>query len=470
MRTEITNFPLKDKLCSDFATYNAQITENDTAVIKKVRQTAFDQFLQLGLPTQKLEDWRNTDLTEVYMEDYHHYYQKPAKIQDIDKVFQCNVPHLDTIMLALFNGRYVSKDTPLHTLPNGVIYGSFEAALQQYPQIVEKYFDKIADSSQNGFTAINTAMALDGFFIYVPDGVEVEKTFQIVNIIHHDYNICLQTRNLIVLEKNSKLSLIHCDDSYNHQKSLSNTVSEIVIGENASLDHYKMQNVNNASTIINSTYFSMEANARITSNGLSLNGGILKNNYYVKMNGQGCETNIYGLYLMDKNQHIDNLVYIDHIQPNCNSSELFKGILDDSATAVFNGHVVVRKDAQKTNAFQSNKNILLTDKAKVNTKPFLEIYADDVKCSHGATVGQLDNEAMFYIRSRGISEHNAKMLLMYAFADEIIQKINIEPLRYRTEDMIKKRLRGELSVCDQCVLHCSNPEKEYNFEIDLAKI
>jgi Fe-S cluster assembly protein SufD len=173
---------------------------------------------------------------------------------------------------------------------------------------------------------------------------------------------------------------------------------------------------------------------------------------------------------MDRKQHIDNMVYVKHNHPYCVSNELFKGILDDSATGAFNGHVYVGKDAYKTNAFQSNKNILLTDKAKANSKPFLEIYNDDVKCSHGSTVGQLDYEAMFYLRSRGISEHNAKMLLMYAFADEIIQKITIEPLKFRLEDMVKKRLRGELSVCDQCVLHCSQPEKEYNFEIDLAKI
>lgn len=470
MRTNINSFPLKDKLCNNFEVFHNQIIENDTASITATRQIAFNQFLQSGLPTRELEEWRNTDLTEVYNEDYNHYYLKPEIIIDIDKVFQCNVPHLDTIMLALLNGRYVSKDQLLIKSENGVIYGSFAAALQQYPEIIEKHFAQYADNTKNAFTAINTAMAQDGFFIYVPDGVEVKKTLQIVNIIHHDHTICLQTRNLIVLGKNSKLCLIHCDDSYNHQKSLSNTVSEIVLGENAQLDHYKMQNVNNASTIINSTYFNLAENAQLSSNGLSLNGGILKNNNYVKMQGEGCDTKIYGLYLMDKKQHIDNLVIVEHLHPNCNSSELFKGILDDAATAVFNGHVIVHKDAQKTIAFQSNKNILLTDKAKVNTKPFLEIYADDVKCSHGATVGQLDTEAMFYIRSRGISESNARMLLMYAFADEVIQKITVGPLRYRTEDMVKRRLRGELSVCDQCVLHCSNPEKEYNFEIDLAKI
>ncbi|MCX6230745.1 MAG: Fe-S cluster assembly protein SufD [Bacteroidetes bacterium] len=470
MKNNLNSFPLSDKFIHDFGVYQADIKRYDNEKIALCRDQAFEHFLKIGLPTRNLEDWKNTDLSEVYNESYNHFYHEFEKVEDIDKVFQCNVPHLNTIMLAMLNGRYVSKDEQLKVLPNGVIYGSFEAALQQYPDLVAKHYAKYADYTKNGFTAINTAMAQDGFFIYVPDGIEVKKPVQIVNVIHHEHNICIQTRNLIVLGKNAKLTLIHCDDSYNHQKSLSNTISEIVLGENASLDHYKMQNVNNDSTLINFAYFHMDANARLCSNGLSLNGGILKNNNYVKMNGEGSECNIYGLYLMDRKQHIDNLVYVEHLKPHCTSNELFKGIIDDSASAVFNGHVIVSKDAQKTNAFQSNKNILLTDKAKVNTKPFLEIYADDVKCSHGATVGQLDTEAMFYIRSRGISEHNAQMLLMYAFADEVIQKISIEALKHRLEDMVKKRLRGELSVCEQCVLHCSNPEKEYSFEIDLTKI
>ena len=173
---------------------------------------------------------------------------------------------------------------------------------------------------------------------------------------------------------------------------------------------------------------------------------------------------------MDKNQHVDNQVFIDHAVPDCTSNELFKGILDDHATAVFNGHILVRKDAQRTNAYQTNRNILLTDKATVNAKPFLEIYADDVKCSHGATVGQLDDNALFYIKSRGISEYNARLLLMYAFAAEVINEITIQPLKDRMDDLVKKRLRGELAVCDQCVLHCKHQEKKYEFDIDISKL
>jgi len=470
MRSETTDFPLKNTLINNFVEHGKDIFANNKESIIDIRNQAYTKFIEQGLPTQKLEAWRNTDLTAVYNEDYDHYYTQANVIKDIDSVFQCNIPHLNTTMIALLNGWYVYKDVPLKTMADGTIIGSFAEAMKVYPDIFDKYYAKYATSKDDGFIALNTAMAQDGFFIYVPDNVQVKKPIQIVNVIDYDKNIFLQTRNLIILGKNSELTLVHCDDSYNHQKCLCNTVSEIVQDENSYLDHYKMQNVNNNSTLINSSYFYMKNNARLTTNGMSLNGGILRNNKHITIDGEGCEANVYGLYLMDKKQHIDNNVFIDHAKPNSMSNELFKGIMDDTASGVFNGHVLVQRDAQKTNAFQRNKNILLTDKAKVNSKPFLEIYADDVKCSHGATVGQLDTEAMFYIRSRGISEDSAQMLLMYAFCDEIIQKITVEPLKIRLEDMVKKRLRGELSVCAQCVLHCSHPEKEFNFEIDLSKI
>jgi Fe-S cluster assembly protein SufD len=208
----------------------------------------------------------------------------------------------------------------------------------------------------------------------------------------------------------------------------------------------------------------------MSTNSISLNGGLIRNYNHVKLNGRFAEADILGVYLMDKEQHIDNQVYVHHASPDCQSNELFKGILDDEASSVFNGHILVDRDAQRTNAFQNNRNILLTDRASANSKPFLEIYADDVKCSHGATVGQLDTEGLFYIRSRGICEASARLLMMYAFAAEIINKIKIEPLRDRIDDMVKRRLRGELSICERCVLHCNHPDKELNFEIDMSKV
>jgi Fe-S cluster assembly protein SufD len=293
---------------------------------------------------------------------------------------------------------------------------------------------------------------------------------QLINVIHHTENLFLQSRNLVIVGKNAHLSMVHCDDSYNHQPSFSNILTEIYLGEQSTLDHYKLQNLNNESAFVSNTCFKLEANTSLESNSISLNGGVIRNNIRLLFNGPHGTANINGIYLMDRKQHIDNYVFIDHASPYCTSSELFKGVLDEHARGVFNGHVLVRKNAIKTDARQSNRNILLTDTARVNSKPFLEIYNDDVKCSHGSTTGQLDAEALFYLRQRGISEENARMLLMFAFADEVVGKIAIPQLRQRIEDMIKRRLQGELQICEQCVLHCSTPDHPVEFQIDLSKL
>ncbi len=459
----------KERMIGLFEQNREGIVVNDTRAIREIREKALESFRKLGFPHNKMEEWRHTNLAESLGKGYDYYFY-PSLETDIQKVFRCNIPHLDTAIIGQLNGWYVSKDVPLIELGNGIILGSLAVAFKRYPELVEKYYSKYADDESSGLTALNTALAQDGIFIYVPDNVTSPKPIQMVNVIHHDENLFLQSRNLIIIGKNSRLSVVHCDDSYNHQPSFSNIVSEVFMDEGSSFDHYKLQNLNNNSTLVSSTYFHLEASTDLQSHFISLNGGMLRNNSRIVFAGRGSKADIDGLYLMDRKQHIDNHIFMDHASPECVSTELFKGILDENASGVFNGHVMVRQDAQKTNAYQSNRNILLTDTAKVNSKPFLEIYADDVKCSHGSTTGQLDPEAMFYLRQRGIGEDNARMLLMYAFADEVVRKINIAPLRYRIEDMVKKRLQGELQICEQCVLHCSTPEKPREFEIDVSKI
>lgn len=459
----------KERMLDLFSSCRETVFSDDSPGIAAIRQKAIESFTRTGFPTAKMEDWKNTDLKDSFNRVYDYYMQPRAKV-DFQKVFRCNIPHLDTAILGLLNGWYVSKDVPLMELGNGIIMGSLSEARKKYPQLVEAHYGKYADDSKTGLTALNTAFAKDGIFIYVPDNVRGPKPVQMINVIQSDQNLFLQLRNLILLGKNSRLSLVHCDDSYNHQSSFSNIVTEIHLAENAFLDHYKLQNLNNNSTLISSVYFHLENAANIESHYLSLNGGLLRNNINLVFNGPHGNANIYGLYLMDSKQHIDNHVFVEHQYPDCTSHELFKGIMDENASGVFSGHVLVRRDAQKTNAYQSNRNILLTDTAKVNSKPFLEIYADDVKCSHGSTTGQLDPESMFYLRQRGISEESARMLLMFAFADQVVAKIAIPQLRNRIEDMVKKRLQGELQICEQCVLHCSTPEQPVEFNIDLSKI
>jgi Fe-S cluster assembly protein SufD len=469
MQSAVKHSISKELMLGLYGDHRAAISVNDYPAFSDLRDNAIRRFEELGFPTTKLETWKNTDLKESFAKEYDVVLE-PEQGVDIQKVFRCNIPHLDTAIMGQLNGWYVSKDVPLMELGNGIIMGSLAEAMKKYPALIEANLGKYADFSTDSFTALNTAFSRDGVFIYVPDNVKSPKPVQIINVIHHDENLFLQSRNLIVLGKNSRLSLVHCDDSYNHQPSFSNVVTEIHVGEHAFLDHYKLQNLNNSSTLISSVYFQMETSAGLESHYISLNGGLLRNNIRLRFNGPHGNANIYGIYLMDRKQHIDNYVFVDHAFPECTSSELFKGILDEHASGVFNGHVLVERNAVKTNAYQSNRNILLTETAKVNSKPFLEIYNDDVKCSHGSTTGQLDQDAMYYMRQRGIGEDSARMLLMYAYADEVINKIAIDHLRYRIEDMVKKRLQGELQICEACVLHCNTPENPIEFVIDMTKI
>jgi Fe-S cluster assembly protein SufD len=469
MISEVKETITKERMVSLFERNREKIFRNDPVAVSRLREKAFKSFASLGFPHTKMEDWRNTDLKDWLGKPYDYNFT-PLPGMDVQKIFRCNIPHLDTAIIGQMNGWYVSKDVPLIRLGNGMILGSLAEAFRSYPALIEEHYGKYAGTGMNSMTDLNTAFAQDGIFIYVPDDVQSPKPIQLINVIHHDENLFLQSRNLIILGKNARLSLVHCDDSYNHQASFSNIVTEVHLDEGAYLDHYKLQNLNNNSALISNTDFQLEKGAELVSNFLTLNGGMLRNNTRVIFNGPDGTANVYGLYLMDRKQHIDNHVYVDHAAPGCTSREMFKGILDENASGVFNGHVLVRQDAQKTNAYQSNRNILLTDTAKVHSKPFLEIYADDVKCSHGSTTGQLDSEAMFYLMQRGIGPESARMLLMFAFANEIVGKISIPELRNRIEDMIKKRLQGELQICEQCVLHCSTPEHPLEFDIDISKI
>ncbi len=471
MKITTEQLPLKEKMIRLFEAHQPTIFRDDTPAVVERRKQAFEAFRQQGFPTTRMENWRHTDLGKTLKADYNYYFEPTFNAGiDLQKIFECDIPHLDTDMISQLNGWYVSENGAIKKEDNGVIVGSLAEARRRYPELTERYYGQAADDQKSGFVALNNAFATDGVFIYVPDNVQAEVPLQMVNIIHHDKNIFIQNHNLVILGKNSSLQLVQCDDSVDQQRSLINTVTEVFIGANASLDHYKLQNKNDVSTLINSIFFKQERDSRLSTNGITLNGGLIRNENHVLLNGENCDANVMGVYLMDKAQNVDNQVFVDHAYPNCTSNELFKGILDDSAHAVFNGHILVRRDAQNTNAYQNNKNILLTDKAVVNAKPFLEIYADDVKCSHGATIGQLDQRAMFYLKSRGIGDENARMLLMYAFAAEVINHIRIEPLKIRIDDMIKKRLRGELSICEQCVLHCSTMEKPVKFDIDMSKV
>lgn len=439
--------------------------------VKEARENGIKHFEDIRLPLKNTEKWRNTNLHNLYKQEYLIGDEKPKFDKQINEIFHCSVHGFDTNVFALLNGWYYNSDEQqLQTLEDGVVVGSILAAQKTYPELISKYFNELVSPSQHGLCAANAAVFTDGIFVYVPDNVASKKAVQIIKMINRDSNIMINSRNLIILGKNSSLSFLHCDDSINQHQGFLVTNTEVFLGENAKLNLYKLQNLNDQTTLVNSTFVRQESNSKLNVNVLTFNGGTIRNEFNVDLQGESAFADISGIYLMDKKQHVDNQVMVKHSALNCTSNEMFKGVLDECASAVFNGYIYVARDAQKTLAFQKNATILMTSEATINTMPFLEIYADDVKCSHGATVGQLDNDAMFYLMQRGISKSDAKLLLMYAFVTEVTGKISIEALKVSFEDMVKKRLRGDLSICDKCVLHCSTPDMPVEFEIDLSKI
>ena len=424
------------------------------------------QFKDIRFQLRKNEVWRGVDFSAMMPENLVLPVAEPR--EDAAQPYPCNMPDLETLRVTLVNGRCYE---PFRTLSNGIVYGSLREVLSRCPDLVQPYLGH-CPKSNNPYEQLNIANYLDGVFIHIPTGLKGNTPIQIMSVTDSSQPLFLQTRNLIVAGDHSKQSIIHCDDSYGQSRSMANNVTELFVGQHAVIDYYKLQNMNDLSGLLNHTYVVCNEGAQFRSVAITLNGGQLRNHTEVRMQGTHCHTEVHGLYLIDKEQQLDNYVYVDHAMPECTSQALYKGIVDDSAHAIFNGHVLVSPGAVKTEAYQTNRNILLTDKANVTSKPFLEIYNDDVKCSHGSTTGQLDDVALFYIRSRGISERTARTLLLYAFCDEVLQKIALPALRDRLSDMVKKRLHGELTPCAECALHCGSPcnGPEVDFHIDPAKL
>ena len=422
--------------------------------INSLRDEAFEKFSRLGIPSKKNEAYKYANLNIFFDHEYSGYFIPVADDFRKAENFRCDVANLDAYGLALINGFYPAVNDKLKQLPDGIWIGSLNEAALKFPELIEKHYGKYAKSDTDGLVHLNTAMASDGVFVYVPDGVKMNKPVQVVNLVETAEDTFNQHRNLIIVGAGAEFSLIICDHTLAPNKFLTNAVAEIHVGENARFDIINVQNEHNAACKITHTFIHQEKNSITSSNNITLHGGLVRNNTYHYLGGERAETMSSGLFLADKFQHIDNYVNIDHAFPNCVSNQLFKGILNDMSTGAFNGRIFVRQEAQGTLAYQKNNNILLTDDAKMDSKPQLEIFADDVKCSHGATIGQIDEEALFYLRSRGIDKREARLMLMFGFAHEVIQNIRIEPLRERMDNLVMQRLRGELSRCASCVVKC----------------
>ena len=450
-----------------FEQCEAIICKHSAEVLNAPRAKAFADFKQQGFPTRKVEAYKYTDASKLFAPDYGlNLNRLDIPVNPYD-AFRCDVPNLSTALYFMVNDRFykVTGDKPQATgghaarnlsfvTENGVLLGSLKELAEQYPELLSKYYGKLADTSKDAIVALNTMLAQDGLLLYVPKGVVLEKPIQLVNILRADVNFMVNRRVLIIIEDGAQARLLMCDHTMDKVDFLATQVIEVFVGAGATFDLYELEESTTSTTRFSNLYVHQEADSNVLLNGITLHNGTTRNTTHVTLAGQGAHIDLCGLAIADKHQHVDNNTFIDHAVSDCTSHELFKYVLDDSATGAFAGKVLVREGAQHTASEQTNRNLCVTREARMYTQPQLEIYADDVKCSHGATVGQLDENALFYMRQRGISEKEARLLLMFAFVGDVVDRIRLDALRDRLHLLVEKRFRGEMGKCQGCTM-CS---------------
>jgi Fe-S cluster assembly protein SufD len=447
--------------------YLSSVLEADDSPLKNNRKKEQLLFQENGVPPRNNEMWRDFDWEAIIKNNYF-IQQQSEDYRPVETFFHCSIHNIDSYMFTFLNGWYVHNDAPLTIFPNGVAIGSLRSAKELAEKLKNPYLEDMNKMEYTGLHNMNGSLWQDGFFVYIPDNIHFDKPVQVANVVKTQQDLFINTRNLVIVGKNASLKLIHCDDTLESKNTLINGVTEIIVDKNAHFDYFKMENKDNNAVLLNSIHIHQYENSVVNTNTNTFNGGLVHNTITCSLLEPKASINFNGLYMADKTQNITNCLRVNHFATNCRSQQSYNGMMDDKATAHFVGHIYVAPDAQKTEAYQLNRNILLTDDASINTKPFLEIYADDVKCSHGATVGQMDDNAVFYLRSRGICEKNARTLLMHAFAKEILDKISIPALSDYTQELVQKRLTGEAISCTQCALNCEN--KPINFKIDMPEV
>ena len=424
------------------------ICDHAPEAMNAVRDEAFEDFKAQGFPSRKVERYKYTDLQQLFAPDYGLNLNRLEIPVDPYQAFRCDVPNLSTSLYFVVNDTFYTKATPQAHLPEGVIIGS----MRHHPEIVGRYYSRLAKTGADGVTALNTMLAQDGLLVYVPKNVKVERAIQVINILRSDVDLMVNRRVLIVLEEGAEIKMLFCDHAADDRHFLATQVIEAFVGANASLDLYCLEETHNKSVRVSSVYIDQQRDSRVNHNVITLHNGTTRNKLDLTFSGEGAECHCYGCVIADKHQHVDNNTLISHKVPHCTSNELYKYVVDNQATGAFAGRVLVEHGAQQTTSQMTNQNLTASREARMYTQPMLEIYADDVKCAHGSTVGQLNDAALFYMRQRGISLAEAKVLLQNAFINEVIDKMQLEPLRDRLHYLVEKRFRGELNKCKGCQL------------------
>ena len=432
---------LFDKLDNKFSEFN------DESLFFKLRKDSFNYFKEIGLPTRKNEDWKYTNVGFLNKLDFQlNPLDFNVTKKEIDNLL---IPNINENLLVFINGHYISSLSNIVDT-NKITIDTIKNAYSNNTDLIESHYSKHFDNKGHALSALNTAFSEDGVFIKLENNTELENPIHILNISKTDNSITFSnTKNLVIVGENSKVKVINSNHTIGENPSVLNTSTTFILSRDAKVYSYNFQNDGNENYAFNTVQVTQDTNSLFSDTTITLSGKIVRNDLRTKLNGEHTEVFYNGLYLIDESSHIDNHTFVDHIAPNCHSNEFYKGIIDDKAKAVFNGKVLVRQDAQKTDAYQQNRNLVLSDNAAIYTKPELEIYADDVKCSHGATTGKIDEKQLFYMMQRGLSKESAKSLLMYTFCAEIISRIDIPEMKNYIEDFVKKRLNIQFESLEE---------------------
>ena len=432
--------PTTDHYVGEFSALRGRLPGNTVPWLQRIRESAVDQFLHLGFPTPRHEDWKYTNIRPIERQAFQLASEFCLGLVEED-LGEALLSNLSAHRLVFVNGRYTPQLSRPGKLPEGVKLRSIAREMTESPETLSPFLAQYADSAANGFAALNTAFMADGAYLELAEGTLVRDPIYLVFVsTAQSEPSCYNTRNLVVAHGQSQATVIESYVSLGDSIYLNNAVTEIVLAEQAGVEHYKLQQESVKGFHVATLQVQQAQHSQFASHSLSVGAALARNDINAVLDAEGAECSLYGLYVANGKQHVDYHTRIDHKKPHGTSREFYKGVLGGRARAVFNGKVYVHPDAQKTDAEQTNKNLLLSRDAEVDTKPQLEIYADDVKCSHGATVGQLDETMLFYLRSRGIDEAVARGMLTYGFAHDIVERMDIEAIRGVIEQILTSKL------------------------------
>ena len=443
-----------------FDTHRATIEGKSAQPLNACRQAARQSLEGKSLPTKGTEGYEKTSLEDMFAPDFGVNINRVNIPVDVSLSFKCDVPNMSTIMAFVVNDSFVPSSTLHNKMPQGVIIDSLAKVATENPQLVSKYYNTLAQNDKAA-VALNTMLVQDGVMIYVPRGVEMQRPIQLVNIFNSAASLMGVRRLLIVVEEGAKAQLLICDHTQNSEyKYLSSQVIEAFVAQNASLDIYDIEESSDSTSRCSQLFARQERDSQLLVNGVSLTSGNTRNDYHIDLVGDNCTSTLAGMAIGSGSQHIDNNSNIRHLSTHSNSNQLFKYVLDDESTGAFEGAIYVAEGAQFTEAYQSNRNLLASKQARMHTKPQLEIYNDEVKCSHGATTDQLDADALFYMRSRGIPEQDARTMLMQAFMVDVIDMVKMDGLRDRLRHLVEKRFYGQQATCADCGVTCRETKSD----------